>query len=69
MKDIYTEPFLSYWPTPLSFKEIKECFQSKNPIGNNLKAKRKDYLIKNREDANIVKDFWNVLFVSLNFKA
>ncbi|MEM4271139.1 MAG: hypothetical protein QXO70_03545 [Candidatus Pacearchaeota archaeon] len=36
-KDIYSEPFLSYWPIPLSFKE---CFRSNKTTEKNLNLKK-----------------------------
>ncbi|MBI2031698.1 MAG: hypothetical protein HYT08_03730 [Candidatus Levybacteria bacterium] len=69
MKDIYTEPFLSSWPTPLSFRDLRECFRGKKNIGHNLKTKRKSYFIKNPKDENLLRAFWNVLFTPLGFSA
>ena len=32
MKDIYFEPFLSSWPTPLSIKDLRDCFKIKKGL-------------------------------------
>jgi len=42
MKDIYFEPFLSSWPTPLSIKDIRECFKIRNR-GEIKRAKKSLY--------------------------
>lgn len=38
MKDIYLEPFLNSWPTPLSIKDLKECFKSRKGLRQIRKA-------------------------------
>jgi len=38
VKDIYFEPFLSSWPTPLSLKDLKECFKIKRGLRQTRKA-------------------------------
>lgn len=58
MKDIYEKPFLSSWPTPLSFEDIKECFKAKNALGKMLK--RKKISSGKGKDRNILRAFWNV---------
>lgn len=32
MKDIYFEPFLNSWPTPLSLNDLRECFKIKKGL-------------------------------------
>lgn len=43
MKDIYLEPFLSSWPTPLSLKDIGECFKTKKGLKQGRKTANISY--------------------------
>jgi len=38
VKDIYLEPFLSSWPTPLSIDDLRECFKIKKGLRQIRKA-------------------------------
>jgi len=73
VKDLYSEPFISSWPTPLSFRDIKECFRIAKPFGGEVRVKlnseRKIYIKKGDDDTNIIKAFWNVFFSPLGFNA
>ncbi len=42
MNDIYTAPFLTYWPTSFSFKEAFQSMKEKRSVGikKNPKLKR-----------------------------
>lgn len=74
MKDIYLEPFISTWPTPLSFRDIKECFRIAKPFGKKVHVKvnsdRKVHVKKeNVYNINMLKAFWNVFFSPVGFNA
>jgi len=44
VKDIYSTPFLTYWPTSFSFKEAFYPIKNKKSVGikNNLKLRNKE---------------------------
>lgn len=72
MKDLYNEPFLNSWPTPLSFHDIKECFRKVKPFKKGVYIKvnydRKIYFQKdNKYNPNPIKAFWNVFFSPVSF--
>lgn len=73
MKDLYSEPFISSWPTPLSFHDIKECFRTAKPFSKKIRVKlnsdRKMHFKKEDDDTNVIKAFWNVFFSPVGFSA
>ncbi len=51
---IYDEPFITYWPMPLSLRDLKECFRvkPKKSMKNKIKYKRIEFEQKLQENYN-----------------
>lgn len=65
-RDVYVEPFLSSWPTPLSLKDIKECFVSKKT----RKKERHNKIVGGRTNViNTINAFLKVLTANPTFNA